>query len=133
MPQVVSGFSRTMTVSVTELSWFWIAGMATVPPIVGLLIALPCWLRSQPILGNIAGSAVIFAAAMVLIIRESVEIDRLTRACLDAGYTSFPTPSGFSRYAIYAFIALFEVFALFTVSLRVEHKVRRRGYDPEWR
>jgi hypothetical protein len=120
-------------VSVTELSWFWIVGLATVPPIVALLIALPAWLKSQPILGNIAGSAVIFAAALTLIIRESVEIDRLTRACLDAGYTCFPNPSGFARYAIYAFIALFEVFALFTFSLSVEHKVRRRGYDPEWR
>lgn len=129
----MSGLSRTMTVSVTELSWFWILLLATVPPVVALLIALPCWLKSAPILGNIAGSAVIFAAAMVLIIRESVEIDRLTRACLDAGYTCFPTPSGFARYAIYAFVALFEVFALFTVSLGVEHRVRRRGYDPEWR
>jgi hypothetical protein len=122
-----------MTVSVTELSWFWIAILATVPPLVGFLIALPCWLKSAPILGNIAGSAVVFASALVLIIRESVEIDRLTRACLDAGYTCFPNPSGFARYAIYAFIALFEVFALFTVSLSVEHRVRRRGYDPEWR
>ena len=121
MPTLLSGFSRTMTVSVTELSWFWIAMLAIVPPIVAFAIALPCWLKLQSILGNIAGSAVIFAAAMVLIIRESVEIDRLTRACLDAGYTCFPNPSGFARYAIYAFIALFEVFALFTVSLSVEH------------
>ena len=128
---VVSGFSRT--VSVTELSWFWIVLMAIVPPAVGLLIALPCWLKSQPILGNIAGSAVIFGSALVLILRESVEIDRLTRACLDAGYTCFASPSAFSRYAIYAFIALFEVFALFTVSLSVEQQIRRRGYDPEWR
>jgi hypothetical protein len=120
-------------VSVTELSYFWIIVMATVPDLVGLAIAFPCWLRSQPILGNIAGSVVIFGTALVLIIRESVEIDRLTRACLDAGYTCFPNPSGFTRYAIYAFIALFEVFALFTISLSVEHKVRRRGYDPEWR
>jgi hypothetical protein len=123
----------TRPVSVTELSWFWIVMLMIVPPMVGGLIALPCWLKSQPILGNIAGSVVIFGSALVLIIRESVEIDRLTRACLDAGYTCFPQPSGFARYAIYAFIALFEVFALFTISLSVEQKIRRRGYDPEWR
>jgi hypothetical protein len=120
-------------VSVTELSWFWIAVLATVPPIVALAMALPCWLKGQPILGNIAGSAVIFGAALALILRESVEIDRITRGCLDAGYTCFAAPSAFTRYAIYAFIALFEVFALFTISLSVEHRVRRRGYDPEWR
>jgi hypothetical protein len=76
---------------------------------------------------------VIFGSALVLILRESVEIDRITRGCLDAGYTCFATPSAFARYAIYAFIALFEVFALFTISLSVEQKIRRRGYDPEWR
>ena len=120
-------------VSVTELSWFWIVLQAIVPPIVALLIAWPCWMKSQPILGNLAGSAVIFAAAMVLIVRESVEIDRLTRACLDAGYTCWPDPSAFTRYAIYAFIGLLAVFGLFLWSLRVERRMRNRNYAPEWR
>ena len=107
--------------------------MATVPPIVGVLVAFPCWAKRQPILGNIAGTVVIFGAALALILRESAELDRLGRACLDAGYYCFPSPSAFSRYAIYAFVALFEVFALFTVSLTVEDRIRRRRYDPEWR
>ncbi len=127
----MSGFSRT--VSVTELSWFAIGLMAIVPPLVGILIAYPFWRKSQPILGNIAGSVIIFGSALILILRESVELDRLTRACMDAGYYCFPTPTSFSRYAIYAFIALFEVFALFTASLSVEQRIRRSGYDPEWR
>ena len=126
-------FGLSRAVSVTELSWFWIVVLATAPPIVALAIAWPCWVKSQPILGNIAGSVAIFGSALALILRESVEIDRITRGCLDAGYTCFATPSAFARYAIYAFIALFEVFALFTVSLSVEQKIRRRGYDPEWR
>jgi hypothetical protein len=118
---------------VNELSWLWIALMATVPPLVGVLAAVPCWRHSQIILGNIAGTVVIFGSAMALILRESVELDRIARRCLDAGYVCFPSPSAFTRYAIYAFIGLFEVFALFTVSLNVEQKIRRRGYDPEWR
>ena len=127
----MSGFSRT--VSVSGLSWFAIALMAVVPPIVGLLIAYPIWRKRQPVLGNLAGSVVIFGSALVLILRESVELDRLTRQCMDAGYYCFPAPTSFSRYAIYAFIALFEVFALFTASLSVEQRIRRSGYDPEWR
>jgi len=107
--------------------------MAIAPPLVGVLVALPCWRNSQFILGNIAGTAVIFGSAMALILRESVELDSISRKCLDAGYACFPSPSAFTRYAIYAFIALIEVFALFTASLKVEEKIRRRGYDPEWR
>ena len=116
-----------------ELSWRWIALMATLPPIVGAAVAVPCWLKKQPILGNLAGTAVIFGCALGLILRESAELDRLGRACIDAGYYCFPSPGAFTRYAIYAFIGLFEVFALFLASLSVEDRVRRRGYDPEWR
>jgi hypothetical protein len=118
---------------VSGLSWGWIALMATLPPAIGVLLAIPFWNSRQPILGNIAGTAVIFGSALALILREAAELDAIGRRCVEAGYYCFPSPSAFSRYAIYAFIALFEVFALFTVSLRVEAKIRRRGYDPEWR
>ena len=87
------GFSRS--VSVTGLSWFAIALMAIVPPLVALLVACPFWRKSRPIVGNLAGSVVIFGSALMLILRESVELDRLTRLCMDAGYFCFPTPSRF--------------------------------------
>ena len=114
-------------------SWLWIALMMAAPPLVGLLVAFPCWRSSQMILGNIAGTIVIFGSAMALILREYVELDGLARKCLDAGFVCLPEPSAFMRYAIYAFIGLVEVFALFAVSLKVEETIRRRGYDPEWR
>ena len=117
----------------SELSWFWIALALTVPPLMGGLVALPIWLKKQAILGNLAGTVVIFGAAIALIGREHVELERITQACLDRGVTCWPNPSAFARYAIYAFIALFEVMALFSVSLKVETRIRRRGYAPEWR
>ena len=115
------------------LSWHWIILGGTVPAVVGLLIAFPFWLRDQPILGNIAGAAIIFGSALALILREHVTIEHTVTACLDAGIPCFPNPPAFTRYAVYAFVALFEVIAIFTLSLRVEHKRRRRGYSPEWR
>jgi hypothetical protein len=118
---------------VNELSWSWIAVALTVPPMVGGLIAFPIWLKEQPILGNLAGTAAIFGAAIALIMREHVELQRLAQACLNQGLVCWPEPSAFARYAIYAFIGLFEVIVLFSVSLTVERRVRRRGYDPEWR
>jgi len=118
---------------VEGLSWFWILVEATLPPFVGWLIALPLWLKDQPVLGNIAGSIVIFGTAFGLIMREHIELDRLSGACLDAGKTCFPHPEAFTRFSIYAFIAMFEVIALFTLSLSVDERRRRRGYDPQWR
>jgi hypothetical protein len=70
---------------VNELSWRWIALMATAVPAVGVLLAALVWRTRQIILGNLAGAAVIFGFALALILRESAEIDQVTRACLDAG------------------------------------------------
>jgi hypothetical protein len=123
----------TTSVELNELSWFWIALMLTVPPLMGVLVAAPIWRTREMILGNLAGTGVIFGAAFALISREYVELDRLTRMCLDSGFVCWPEPSAFMRYAIYAFIALVEVFALFTLSLRVEQRIRNRDYAPEWR
>jgi hypothetical protein len=114
------------------LSWFWIGFQALVPPVLAVLVAMPLWRRNQTILGSIAGTAVIFGTATGLILREYVELDRLTTECLDAGTTCWPEPSAFTRFAIYAFIALIEVFVLFGISLKYEERMRRRSYSPEW-
>ena len=118
---------------VNELSWYWITVGAIVPPIAGLLVAAPFWWKEQPIFGNIAGTGVIFGAAFALIMREHMQLERVVHACLDDGVPCFPNPSAFTRFAIYAFIALFQVIALFLLSLKVEQRLRRRGYAPEWR
>ena len=62
---------------------------------------------------GLVGSAVIFAAAFALIAREYVALDRAVQACLNAGYTCWPEPSAFLRYAVYACIALAEVIFIF--------------------
>ena len=104
-----------------------------VPGVAGGTIAYPVWKQQHPILGNLAGTAVIFGSAVGFILRERIEIDLAAQACLDRGVVCFPQPSAFTRFAVYAFIALIQVMILFTVSLKVETKIRRRGYAPEWR
>jgi hypothetical protein len=116
-----------------ELSWFWIVLQATVPLPVALLAAYPFWRTGQAIFGNIVGTGVLFGVAFALIFREHAALDILLQRCLEAGTVCFPDPSAFTRFAIYAFIALFEVFALFWLSLVVEERIRRRNYSPEWR
>ena len=116
----------------SDLNWFWLSLEATVLPLVALLAAIPFWRKNQPIFGSITGTAVIFGSAVGLILREYAELDRLTKQCLDAGTVCWPEPSAFTRFAIYAFVALIEVFALFFVSLKVEERARRRHYASEW-
>jgi hypothetical protein len=117
---------------VDELNWPWIALELTAVPLAALLVAFPFWRNDQSIFGNIAGAAVIFAAGVALILREHVEIDRLVQQCLEAGTVCWPEPGAFTRFAVYASIAMIEVFALFSLSLRVEQRMRRRDYAPEW-
>ena len=74
--------------------------------------------------GSIIGTTVIFGSAVGLILREYVELDRLTQACLDAGDVCFPTPSAFSRFALYAFIALAQLFTLFWIGLLMKEEYR---------
>ena len=118
---------------ITGLNWYWIAIAVLVPTVMGILVAIPFWRRSEPIFGNIIGTAVIFGFAFAMIWREHVELDRIIKVCLDAGTVCWPEPAAFTRYAIYAFIGLLEVFLLFSLSLRVEERTRRRDYAPEWR
>jgi hypothetical protein len=117
-----------------QLNWFWIGLSLVVPPIVGGLVALPFWRKDQAIFGNIFGTVIIFGAAFGLIMREHIELDRVIQQCLDSGQQICePVPSPFARFAIYAFIALIQVIVLFSLSLKVDERVRRRGYAPEWR
>lgn len=119
--------------AVTGLNWYWIAIALTAPMAVGLLVAWPIWLTGQPILGNIAGSILIFGAAIGLIMREHADLDRVVQACIEQETTCWPSPSAFTRFAIYAFIGLAQVIALFSMSVSIETKQRRKGYSPEWR
>jgi ABC-type branched-subunit amino acid transport system permease subunit len=115
-----------------DLNWFWITLAVTVPPLVGVLVAFPFWRTGQVTFGSIVGTAIIFGSAIALILREHVELDRLAQQCIDAGQVCWPVPSAFTRFAIYAFIALIQVFALFFLSLIVDERNRRRNYAPEW-
>jgi hypothetical protein len=117
----------------TGLNWSWLAVAATAPGLLGVIAAFPFWRRSEPILGNILATAIIFVLSFGLIWREHVELDAIVKACLDAGTVCWPEPAAFTRYAIYAFIGLIQVFVVFTLSLRVEERMRRRDYAPEWR
>ena len=117
-----------------HLNWHWVAVSLAVPPLVGGIAAFPLWRNDQAIFGNILATVLIFASAFGIIMREHIELDRLIQQCLDSGQAiCAPEPSPFTRFAAYAFIALFQVIALFSLSLKVDEKARRRGYAPEWR
>ena len=117
-----------------EINWTSVAIMVFVALPLALFVARPLWRRNEGLLGNLAGTGVIFGTAIVLILKESAESDSFTAACIDAGSTDcFQSSNPFTQYAIYAFLALAEVIALFLISIAVERRIRNRGYAPEWR
>jgi len=118
---------------VNGLNWYWISLELTAAPLAALLIAVPFWRKGGMIFGNIAATCVLFATAFGLIFREHFELDHVVRECFDAGSVCWPVPSAFTRFAVYAFIALVEVIAVFSLSLVVEKRMRNRDYAPEWR
>ena len=118
---------------VHHLNWSWIALELTAAPVMGLIVTVPFWRAGAMIFGNLTGTAVILGWGFALILREYVEIDRAVQACLADGVVCFPDPSAFTRFAIYASIAMVEVFVLFSASLMVERRMRERDYAPEWR
>lgn len=118
---------------VDGLNWFWIGVALVAPMAAGLMLAWPIWLTGQPILGNIAGTLIIFGSAVGMIMREHTELDLVVQACIEQGTTCWPNPSAFTRFAVYAFIGLAQVIALFLTSVSVETRERRKRYSPEWR
>ena len=115
------------------MSWYWIAIALTVPLLAALVIAVPCWLKFDPIVGNALGAGVIFVGAIALIAREYVEIERATARCLQAGIICSFSPEPFTRFAIYGLIGLLQASAVFALGLKVEEYRRQRSYAPEWR
>jgi hypothetical protein len=115
------------------LNWYWIVLELTAAPVAALVMAVLFWRNGAYIFGNIAGTVILFGTGCALIFREYAEIDRMVNACLAEGTICFPDPSAFTRFFIYAAIALVEVFLLFTLSLAVERRMRERDYAPEWR
>jgi hypothetical protein len=121
-----------------EMSWRWIALALTLPVGIGVLVALPIWLRGKdPMIGGIVGTGVIFVAVVVFIGREYVELERFNQQCrvlLEQHIVCrAPRPEAFTRFGIYCFIGLLESVVLFSTGLWIEARRQRRDFAPEWR
>lgn len=85
-------------------------------------------------LGSTAAASVIFMCGAALIGREYTELERLSEACIEAtGYECIFEPSAFTRFAIYAGIALVEVFVIFDAGMRADQRAYRRQFPSEWK
>ena len=65
------------------LNWGWIGFEAGALPLLAILVAYPFWRNASFIFGNIVGSMLICSAAIALILREFVEVDRVVQACIE--------------------------------------------------
>ena len=116
------------------MSWYWIAVALVVPTALGFLVAWPLWRSGQGTFGSTVGASIIFMGGAALIGREYTELERLTEACLEAtGSECIFEPSAFTRFAIYAGIALVEVFFLFDRGIKADQRAYRRQFPSEWK
>ena len=115
------------------MSPVWLGVASTVPIALGLLVAWPLWAMRQETIGNIAGSTLIFMLTIGMIFREWFALEEIRLARCPPDTFCLPDPGNFTKFAIYAFIGLAQVFALFMISLNVEKRIRNRGVAPEWR
>ena len=115
------------------LSWHWIALQATAPVPVAFLVAWAFWRGSNPMIGNIIGTGVVFIATVSAIGREYLALQALRRRCIEQQIPCPIHPDAFTRFAVYGFIGMFQIAALYAVSLWVEERTRRRNFSPEWR
>ena len=116
------------------MNWFWIGVAATAPLALGFLISWPFWRKGMTTFGASVGAGFIFLAGAALIGREFTEMERMTEECLAAtGFDCVFTPSAFARFAVYACIALVQVFILFDASIAADKRHYRRQFPSDWK
>ena len=116
------------------MNWFWLAVAATAPLALGFLIAWPFWRKGMTTFGSSVGAGMIFMAGAALIGREFTELERLTEQCLaETGFECVFKPSAFARFAVYAGIALVQVFILFDASIAADRRHYRKHFPSEWK
>lgn len=116
------------------MNWYWIGVAATAPLIAALIVAYPLWRRGQSTFGSTAASMLVFVTGSLMIAREYAELERLTEQCVaETGFECVFDPSPFSRFAVYAGIALLQAFAVFLIGIKADERKRSRDYAPEWR
>jgi len=112
------------------MHWSWVLLAATAPLFVGALVAWPFWrMRVKDEMGTIAGVAVVMIFAVFFISREFGEVLAAQAKCQAEGHLCRFSPEPFTRYAMYAGVAMLHVFLLFMLGLTIEERIRRKKRD----
>ena len=101
--------------------------------LLGFLVAWPLWRMGHGTFGSTVGASVIFICGAIFIGLEYTELERMSAACLEeTGYDCVFSPSAFTRFAVYAGIALIEVFVLFDRGISADRRAYRKRFPSEW-
>jgi formate hydrogenlyase subunit 3/multisubunit Na+/H+ antiporter MnhD subunit len=115
------------------LVWGWIVQAALIPPPIAFPMAWLLWRYASTMIGNVVGCALLFGTTVAAIGREYFALQALTRTCIAQEIPCPIKPDAFTRFAIYAFIGMFQIAALYTIGLWREERARRGSFSPEWR
>jgi hypothetical protein len=108
-----------------EVNWYRIAAASTVPIVVAAPIIAFCWQKRRVMTGTLLGSGVFFLGFVFFAAWDFAEALNYARPITD--------PSEFTKIAVYGFVAMLQVMALFLVSQATEKRIRDSERDPVWR
>ena len=106
-----------------------------VPLALAVLVALPFWFTERnAIVGNVIGAGVIFVSTLGFVAREYIIFFRQRQDCLGtrAGCDGLSAADGFTRFAIFGIIGMFDVAALFVMHAAFERRRANRGVERKW-
>ena len=112
----------------------WLTASAGVPFVVALAVAWPLWHRpSRDPVGSVVGAGIVLAFAVAFVGREYIHVERATRQCLALEVSCRFIPEPYTRFFLYAGIAMAQTFALFLIGARIEDKRRESDVAVQWR
>jgi hypothetical protein len=110
-----------------EMELHWVAFASVLPFALALAVAWPFWrARVRDEMGSIVAAGVVLLCSVGFIAREYGEIKAVTERCIAQQIGCHFHPDGFTRYSVFAGIALVQTCVLFLTGLGVEERLRRR-------
>ena len=109
-----------------SVNWGRMVLALVVPFLIGTIVAIPLWRKTDAVVGSAVGAALNFVLSMLFFAREFIEIASFGLACEMAKIPCRVVLGEFTRGAIYAAISFVNAAGIFSLGLVVSERRRAR-------